>query len=74
MGHLLSRPKFEPKLARCAGPGTYNTELSNKVRQIVMHEETVNINGRLFVEQIIFEMDYEQKTWKRLKRKKPLKQ
>jgi hypothetical protein len=45
----------------------------SNVRQIVMHEETTNIQGRLFVEQIIFEMDYEQKTWKRLKRKKPIK-
>jgi hypothetical protein len=58
---------------RGAGQGLHDGSAGNKVRQIVMHEETTNIQGRLFVEQIIFEMDYEQKTWKRLKRKKPIK-
>lgn len=38
-----------------------------------MHEETVESNGQLYLEQIIFDMDYQARTWKRLKRKKLIK-
>ena len=39
-------------------------------RQIVMNEDQVLENGVLYLEQIIFEMDYENLSWKRLKRRK----
>ena len=39
-----------------------------------MHAEHVTANGQMFLEQIIFDMDYQTRTWKRLKRKRPLKQ
>ncbi|KNC78778.1 hypothetical protein SARC_08793 [Sphaeroforma arctica JP610] len=48
-----------------------NPEIGSKV-SVVMNEEQVAYNDHMFLEQIVFEMDYESESWKRLKRKRKL--
>ena len=43
-------------------------------KSIVMHEEKKYLNNQLVLEQIVFEMDFTSKHWRRLKRKRVLEE